>query len=1641
VPDELIIMIKEERVSSLSITEEPDGYVKTKSASMDKVLKRFGVSKMERLCKGDKGRKNEKLSRKRNIKKDRIRNIYKLRLAKHSDIQEAIEEFEKNENVEYAEPNYIFHTAIIPIDNNFYEQWGLNNTGQTGGTPDADIDAPEAWEMETGSPDVVIAVIDCGVDWDHPDLAANIWINSGEIAGDGVDNDNNGYIDDYRGWDFVSVSSSSVYPGEDPGPRDNNPMDFLGHGTNCSGIIGAVSNNTTGIAGVAWNCRIMAVRAGYADTNGYGALAYADVAPAIIYAADNGAKIINMSFIGSASQTIKNAIDYAYSEGVTLIAAAGNSNTVSMQFPAAYDEVIAVSATDHNDDKAYFSNYGSWIDVAAPGVNVYTTAFNNTYSSYSGTSMAAPYVCGVAGLILSRNPLLTHDQVRQVLRFSADDIGTIGWDQYFGYGRVNAHVGLQIEDVCVGKIESPEHYANIKGTINIIGTASGVAFDHYEVYYGEGIEPTDWTQIGSGIYSQVINDVLVSWDTTNLPDTQYTIRLMVFDSDLNVFDDRKLVIIDNVNVSLSFPLQMSVLRLGDTIDFTGTINAEGFHNYAIEWRKGTSPTTWYTTGIILENGGLQEVTVGGIGSWDTTQLLEEDEHKFRVIVDYGTGLQHIQEYDIYFDSTIQVGWPKSYYNIGSNIVVDLDGDGDLEIVAHAVLMPGVRGAIYAWHHDGTAVAGWPTSYFSDRFASLSAGDVDNDGEIEVVLGYGWNANKVYLFESNGALIGNWPQTGESCYPYVGTPVLSDIDKDGDLEIFAGGGKFYAWHHNGMPVSGWPKDMDCSSPSIADINGDGESEIIVTSLNKLYVFDRFGNVITGWPITLENSTYYQPVVGDIDSDGSLEIVVVVTDALKVYMFDSNGVIKPGWPVSYSGDPSGFSAVIGDINNDGYLEVFLASGVQVNALDYTGNCLTNWPVILPEAYCIRQNASPVLGDVNGDGNIDLLIGAEIGGEDYERIYAYDASGTPLTGWPKPLRYIGGYGIMNSPTICDLDNDGNVNIVISSNADVLSKTDVYVWDLPFFYNENKIEWGMFGNDLWNTGAYGDHIPPITTADPPGGFYTSTVYVTLSYNESSTTYYTTDGSDPDGSSPIYTQPIEISSDVELRFFSIDNSGNKEGTKTEIYIIDLCPTDPGKTDPGVCGCGTPDLDTDGDGVADCADGCPNDPGKTEPGICGCGVSDVDTDGDGVADCVDGCPDGPDKTEPGICGCGTADTDTDDDGTPDCNDQCPNDPLKVSAGICGCGVSDADTDGDGLADCNDGCPIDPEKTELGICGCGIAETDTDGDGTPDCTDQCPNDPDKTEPGICGCGESDVDSDGDGVADCNDGCPSDPGKTEPGVCGCGIADTDTDGDDTPDCNDQCPNDADKTEPGICGCGVSDADTDGDGVADCVDGCPNDPICGCGTADTDTDGDGTLDCNDLCPTDPSKTAPGICGCGVSDADTDGDGVADCVDGCPDDQDKTEPGICGCGTADTDTDADGTPDCNDQCPNDPLKVSAGICGCGVSDIDNDGDGSFECEGDCNDGDPTIYPGATEICDGKDNDCDGEIDEGIDICEGDFNGDGKVDSLDSSVFMASFGKSQDDPAYNPDCDFNEDGIVSLADFVIFKADFGRIDCPSCQY
>lgn len=357
-------------------------------------------------------------------------------------IKKFLKEIELNENAEYVEPNWKFYIDATSNDPEWVNQWGP-----------AKIEGNIAWDTQKGDYSTLVAVVDTGI-YNHSDLAAN-------------------YV--ALGYDWVN--------------NDSDPTDDNGHGTHCAGIIAATLNNSKGIAGLA-QVRVMAEK-GFAH-NGIG---YSDdLANAIMHAADQGAKIISCSWgSGQESQLIQAAIKYATNAGTLVIAAAGNSGTNTRNYPAAYQEVVAVTATNENDNPAVFTTYGDWVDIAAPGTSIYSTYLWNSYLSMSGTSMACPHVAGVAALIWSQYPTMNNEQVRSQLLYTADDLGTTGFDIFYGYGRVNAHKAVIQSIALIGSkiLKAPQNtvhffYRNPKESTSIETTYDAVAEG---IIYGLTVNP------------------------------------------------------------------------------------------------------------------------------------------------------------------------------------------------------------------------------------------------------------------------------------------------------------------------------------------------------------------------------------------------------------------------------------------------------------------------------------------------------------------------------------------------------------------------------------------------------------------------------------------------------------------------------------------------------------------------------------------------------------------------------------------------------------------------------------------------------------------------------------------------------------------------------------------------------------------------------------------------------------------------------------------------------------------------------------------------------------------------------------------------------------------------------------------------
>ena len=440
-------------------------------------------------------------------------------------VAEAVRVYENSPDVAYAEPNFKLQPAATPDDPDYRDLWGLNNAGQTGGTPDADIDAPEAWDTSTGGPETVVAVIDEGVDINHRDLRNNVWTNPDEIPGNGIDDDRNGYADDVNGWDFAN-KDATVY---DPADEDD-------HGTHVAGTIAAAGDNGVGITGVSWDAQVAPLKFLGAD-GGF----TSDAVRAINYSVDEGMPISNNSWGGGGeSQALQDAIARADTMGQIFLAAAGNGgpdgegddNDLTPYYPANYDvpNVVSVAATNDTDRLASSSNFGAnTVDLAAPGVRILSTLPGNRYGWYNGTSMATPHVAGVAALIESQNPEgLDDDGIKARLLQYVDEKASLQGKVTTG-GRLNALGAVTQNDDTTGpRVASPrpapgssirDRTPTVSAAVNDAGTDLQKADIRFYV---------DGTARGGFAYDTETNRL--TYTTPTLSFARHTVRIVAEDA-------------------------------------------------------------------------------------------------------------------------------------------------------------------------------------------------------------------------------------------------------------------------------------------------------------------------------------------------------------------------------------------------------------------------------------------------------------------------------------------------------------------------------------------------------------------------------------------------------------------------------------------------------------------------------------------------------------------------------------------------------------------------------------------------------------------------------------------------------------------------------------------------------------------------------------------------------------------------------------------------------------------------------------------------------------------------------------------------------------------------------------------------------
>lgn len=488
--------------------------------------------------------KNNKLQSQYNFDIGDLANYYKVELSTNE-----IADFKSTYDIISITPNYIYRieTAPIPNDPEFRAQWNLSY-----------LKILDQWDKATGK-GVVVGIIDTGIDFNHEDLRNQLWINSGEdkngngtfepwpyteerngVKGDFdfIDNDGNGYIDDVIGYDFVDVSTRNLGDDQDPDPI---PYDEESHGTNMAGIVAAQHNNGIGISGIAFNSKVMTIRA--FDISGAGESD--DIAAAIVYAVANGANVLNFSWGEQFySPILHDAIKYAYAKGVTMVSSSGNNNWYQEHFPSDLEEVISVGAINDLGNKTGSSNYGNRLDIMAPGQSVPTTDPNNSYSLKSGTSISSPHVTAAVALLLELKPNLSPKEIKFLLESTTDDDKeSPGWDIFYAKGILNIDRLLGSNSKGTVSVSFPEQNMAVDmsnlDSLAIIGTISHPLMRNYSLFVRKGITPfnkpdfrsnedfVEWTSVSDRYYDQVVNDTIGKISKEFLKDSIYTIRVKI----------------------------------------------------------------------------------------------------------------------------------------------------------------------------------------------------------------------------------------------------------------------------------------------------------------------------------------------------------------------------------------------------------------------------------------------------------------------------------------------------------------------------------------------------------------------------------------------------------------------------------------------------------------------------------------------------------------------------------------------------------------------------------------------------------------------------------------------------------------------------------------------------------------------------------------------------------------------------------------------------------------------------------------------------------------------------------------------------------------------------------------------------------
>ena len=778
------------------------------------------------------------------------------------------------------------HAEPLTNDSLASEQYALTTVG-----------ARSAWTMATGK-GIVVGIIDTGIDWTHEDLVGAMAVTAAEdvnkngrfddwpsdvefdgVLGDlnGLDEDNNGVADDVIGYDFVDQDVRNI--GDDRG-RDPIPFDEQGHGTSVGGVIAATPNNLLGIAGLAYGSRLRALRAFDATGNAE----EDDIASALVYAALTGVNVVNMSFgDGVDSPMLRDAVKFASAMNVVLVASAGNTGTTSRQYPAGYDEVIAVGSTNEEDRRSPFSSTGSLVALCAPGESIVTTAVNSRYRTVNGTSFAAPYVAAAAAMMLERSAMqMSAAEIRGTLQERSLDLGERGWDVLYGAGRLQVDAALAAQGRSAYGIIKPSNEDEVDvrttPTLAVMGSVLVAPFDSYSVSYGVGLEPTAWTTINSSNVA-VVMDTLARLNTTTLTSGLYTIRLQVACKDGRSLDSRKRITIVNNDVL--------------TITKAEIINAWTTDRRSPVVTVRTSRPTALALNITAENSSTFSDVKRFVRSHS---LVVPDSIISRSQI--AVQARCTADNDSVAETTLTIaasregapsvsGWKKtqsaSWSGYVLNDVRDLYGDGLPSFVMNDLSSGSFGGTFTMQYRDGV----WSRrDSLTSTWIPRGICDANGNGLLEVLAHV---VGRAVLFEQ--AVVG-------------GSPFARIIYADS------------SGRQNGAGV--------------ADINGDGREELLLLSDSGCTAityrngrFDRLGIAVNTSAPSYGNVNNrvdeISVAAGDFDGDGAVEVAFGDTDGdLIISEWDGVAFVNRYLLETNGGGGSGFVAS-GDVDADGRPDV--------------------------------------------------------------------------------------------------------------------------------------------------------------------------------------------------------------------------------------------------------------------------------------------------------------------------------------------------------------------------------------------------------------------------------------------------------------------------------------------------------------------------------------------------------------------------------------------------------------------------------------------------------------------------------------------------------------------------------------------------